>query len=77
MLHLDDVGAQHRQLIGGKGSRQHVGDVDHPYALEWSRHRVLLELIRNSSVGSHHFSSETMSARLFAKGPGRIRASRP
>src|SRR5262249_16801568 len=41
MLDLDDVGAQHRQLVGRKRSRQHVRDVDHPDAFERSRHRCL------------------------------------
>ena len=38
MLDLDHVGAQHGELIGRERPRQHVGHVDHPDALERSRH---------------------------------------
>jgi len=38
MLDLDHVGAQHRQLVGREWPRQHMRDVDHPDALERSRH---------------------------------------
>src|SRR6516164_5924787 len=42
MLDLDHVGPKHGQLIGRKRPRQHMRDVDHPDALERSRHRALL-----------------------------------
>ena len=35
MLDLDDVGAQHRQLIGRERPGQHMGDVDDANSLEW------------------------------------------
>src|SRR5436189_2468862 len=41
MLDLDYVGTEHGQLISRKRPSQHVGDVDHPDALERSLHRVL------------------------------------
>src|SRR4051812_20013380 len=38
MLDLDDIGAEHRQLVGGKRPRQHMGDIDDANALEGSGH---------------------------------------
>jgi hypothetical protein len=45
MLHLDHIGTEHGQLIGGKWTRQHVGGVDHPNALERPLHRVLRDAL--------------------------------
>src|SRR5205814_5413407 len=42
VLDLDDVGAQHRQLIGGEWAGQHMGDVDDADALKGSGHDGLL-----------------------------------
>src|SRR5262249_55873638 len=49
VLALDHVGAEHSKLIGCERSRQHMRDVDHPDALERSRHRGLLA----GGVASH------------------------
>ena len=40
MLDLDHVGAEHGELVGRERPGQHVRDVDHPDALERSRHPV-------------------------------------
>ena len=34
VLDLDHVGAEERELVGRKGTGEHVGDVDHPDAVE-------------------------------------------
>jgi hypothetical protein len=38
MLHFDDVGAQHGQLVCREWASQHMRGVDDPDALERSRH---------------------------------------
>jgi hypothetical protein len=43
MLDLDDVGPEHRQLIGRERAGQHVRDVDDADPLEGSGHGGLLE----------------------------------
>jgi hypothetical protein len=39
IVHLDDVGAEHGELIGGERPRQHMRHVDHPDAFEWTHWR--------------------------------------
>ncbi len=42
VLDLDHIGAEHGKLIGGKGARQHMRDVDDADAFEGSGHGRLL-----------------------------------
>jgi hypothetical protein len=44
MFDLDDVGAKHGQLIGGKRPGENMGDVDYADSLERSHRRGLLQL---------------------------------